>query len=340
MCPAHYRRAAIPAGILLTEATGRPIIERLHRKAHPKERTHGRIHTHPTPQPPVPFDQFLNIEHATAHFIIDRRATCAPRTVKWYQWLIGRFLQFSDGEFSAVQIRRFMSSAPTEHTRDSYYRGLKAFSKWMAVEYGTANPFMRIRRPKVRAVEIPSLTASQIRLLADTNMPRARRLDRKALFTLILLDSGMRKGEALNLTHAHFGDGVIHVFGKTGQRPVPISEELMDLAWNIETVNGKIFPWVPDHSYTIVRKALDEIGFMGRHRGPHVLRHTFAITFLRAGGDMFRLQRILGHSSFEVLKAYLALQTEDILAAHRQFSPLNAKVTPIALHRQAGMELA
>ena len=233
-----------------------------------------------------------------------------------------------------------MSSAPTEHTRDSYYRGLKVFSKWMAVEYGSADPFSKIRRPRVRAVEIPSLTASQIRLLADLNMPRARRLDRKALFTLILLDTGVRKSEALNLSHSHFGDGVIHVFGKTGQRPVPISQELMDLAWNIETVNGKIFPWVPDHSYTIVRKALDEIGFMGRHRGPHVLRHTFAISFLRAGGDMFRLQRILGHSSFEVMKAYLALQTEDILAAHRQFSPLHAKVTPMALHRQAGMVLA
>ena len=112
------------------------------------------------------------------------------------------------------------------------------------------------------------------------------------------------------------------------------------MLWNIETVGGKIFPWVPDHSYTVVRRALDEIGFLGRHRGPHVLRHTFAINFLRAGGDMFRLQRILGHSSFEVMKAYLALQTEDILAAHRQFSPLHAKVTPMALHRQAGMVLA
>ena len=258
----------------------------------------------------------------------------------WYKWLIGRFLQFSAGEFNADQIRRFMASAPTEHTRDSYYRGLKAFSKWMAVEYGTTNPFMRIRRPRLRPVEIPSLTTGQIRLLADLNMPRARRLNRKALFTLILLDTGMRKGEALNLSHGHFGDGVIYVYGKTGTRPVPMSQELMDLAWNIETVNGKIFPWVPDHSYTIVRKALDEIKFLGRHRGPHVLRHTFALNFLRAGGDVFRLQRILGHSSFEIIKGYLALQTEDILAAHRQFSPLHSKITPMALHRQAGMEFA
>ena len=145
------------------------------------------------------------------------------------RWLIGRFLQFSDGEFSADQIRRFMGSAPTEHTRDSYYRGLKVFSKWMAVEYGSTDQFSKIRRPRVRPVEIPSLTASQIRLLADLNMPRARRLDRKALFTLTLMDTGMRKSEALNLSHSHFGDGVIHVFGKTGQRPVPISQELMDL---------------------------------------------------------------------------------------------------------------
>ena len=166
-------------------------------------------------------------------------------------------------------------------------------------------------------------------------MPRARRLNRKALFTLTLMDTGMRKSEALNLSHGHFGDGVVYVFGKTGTRPVPMSQELMDLAWNTQTVKGKIFPWVADYSYSIVRRALDEVGFAGRHRGPHVLRHTFAIHFLRAGGDMFRLQRILGHSSLDVLKGYLALQTEDILAAHGQFSPLQSNMLPMNLHRPA-----
>ena len=182
-------------------------------------------------------------------------------------------------------------------------------------------------------LQIPSLTTSQIRSLADLNMPRARRLNRKALFTLTLMDTGMRKSEALHLSHGHFGDGVIYVFGKTGTRPVPMSQELMDLAWNTQTINGKIFPWVPDYSYTVVRNALNEIGFQGRHRGPHVLRHTFALNFLRAGGDVFRLQRILGHSSLDILKGYLALQTEDILDAHRRFSPLQATILPMPLSR-------
>ena len=282
----------------------------------------------------------MSISVASTEFLVDRDATCSPQTVKWYRWLVARFLNFSDDQFTALEIRRFMATARTEHTRDSYYRGLKVFSKWMAVEYGLPDPFLRIRRPKVRPVEIPSLTKSQIGSLVDNNMPRARKGDRYALFTLTLLDTGIRRSEALNLGHGHFGDRVIHVFGKTGQRPVPMSEELMELLWNIKTVKGRIFPWTPDYSYLIVRRALDEIGFEGRHHGPHVLRHTFALSFIRAGGDPFRLQRILGHSSFEIIKGYLALQTDDLVAAHHQFSPLQAKIIPMALHRQAGMDFA
>lgn len=56
--------------------------------------------------------------------------------------------------------------------------------------------------------------------------------------------------------------------------------------------------------------------------GVHRWRHTFAKKWILAGGDIFRLQKILGHSSMDIVKNYVEMFTEDLQKNFEDFNPL------------------
>ena len=52
--------------------------------------------------------------------------------------------------------------------------------------------------------------------------------------------------------------------------------------------------------------------------GTHVFRHTFAVNYLRFGGQLAHLQRILGHTDIRTTAIYLQFVTEDLAEGMRQ----------------------
>ena len=55
----------------------------------------------------------------------------------------------------------------------------------------------------------------------------------------------------------------------------------------------------------------------------HGLRHNFAKGWVRNNGNMFALQKILGHSSLDMTRKYVRLFSEDIKEDFDKFSPLD-----------------
>lgn len=56
--------------------------------------------------------------------------------------------------------------------------------------------------------------------------------------------------------------------------------------------------------------------------GVHRWRHTFAKMWILQGGDIFRLQKILGHSSLDIVKEYVDMFTNDLQKDFNEFNPL------------------
>lgn len=56
--------------------------------------------------------------------------------------------------------------------------------------------------------------------------------------------------------------------------------------------------------------------------GVHRWRHTFAKNWILNGGDIFRLQKILGHSDMTIVRNYVNMFTNDVQMDFDEFNPL------------------
>lgn len=55
----------------------------------------------------------------------------------------------------------------------------------------------------------------------------------------------------------------------------------------------------------------------------HAFRHTYAKLWIRNSGDVFKLQKMLGHSTLDMTRRYVNLFTEDLKDGYDDFSPLD-----------------
>ena len=71
-----------------------------------------------------------------------------------------------------------------------------------------------------------------------------------------------------------------------------------------------------------VKNLCNKLGFGPPARTLHAFRHTFAVNYLRRGGSVFHLQKVLGHSDLAMTRKYVNLLTEDLQQVHRRVSLL------------------
>ncbi len=273
----------------------------------------------------------------------------SPATIRWYEQKLRAFLDYlrsrrltlNPEEITPEIVRGLVthvqSTAVSAFTTRGYVQVIKGLFTWLEDEgYVDQNPIRRVKLPKTPRYVVKPLEESQMhRLLAVIN-PRSAAGSRDLAIILLLLDTGMRLGELAGLTlaegEAALRDGMLRVFGKgSRERLVPVGATAQNVLRRYlhlhrpQTHADALFVSASGQLLTaegirqVVKRLAQQAGLQGVH--PHRLRHTAAVTFLRAGGDVFALQRILGHSTLAMTRNYVTLTDTDVKAAHLRASP-------------------
>jgi integrase/recombinase XerD len=214
-----------------------------------------------------------------------------------------------------------------------YARTINSYLSWLHEE-GHVSERLRIKLLPDPPKPLTPISDSEIRKLV---LFRPQHSAQKRTWTLVLLmmDCGLRISEALGLDRANIDlhNCVVRVLGKGNrERLVPISLECRKRLYLLlkSTTHDAVFATRSGlrlsfrNAYRDIKAVCKLAGVVGAHIHPHAFRHCFAVTYVRRGGDIYRLSRLLGHASITTTQRYLrSMGVDTINEGHQRLSPLS-----------------
>jgi len=287
----------------------------------------------------------------------------SPKTVDWYNDFLNGFRMFLSFkrfpvdlcQISREHIRVYIAYLQNEArtTRGSKslspatiqgaVRTLKAFFSWaLREEFIESNPMIRIPVPKATSKIINTYTQEQITKLISLCYKSNDSGCRNLAILLLLLDTGIRVSElaSIDLNDVNLIEGYIKIRHAKGgkERLIPIGSLVQKSLWKYmnssrpKPLTQKVTRlFLSNHGVPLTRSGVQQMirrygrqaDINGVRCSPHTFRHSFAKHYLLNGGDIFSLQRILGHSSLASVRNYLNLFAVDIKKQHQRFSPVD-----------------
>jgi site-specific recombinase XerD len=283
-------------------------------------------------------------EKVLARYLLHRRADgLAERTLKDYTIHISRFFsKYPQALETPEQVREYVLQYMAKDRSPAYHnitlRYLRVFFKWtvrQGVLYANPTDGIKLRKAQPRIVNHGK---DIIRALIDQPDRTTFVGLRDYALILLTMDSGIRPGESLQLQVEDINIPGSYVtvraeVSKTREpRTMPLSAPTTKAIIQLIAVRPSDWEGAPLfctcsgtplvlQSWRYRLKTYG--GKIGVNIRPYDLRHEFAMEYLRNGGNVFGLQKSMGHSDIATTRRYVEYTMSDLRAAHAKASPVS-----------------
>lgn len=321
--------------------------------------------------------QKFRLEELLEEMLFNEKARgISQKTIKKHQKFLNLFFEFLKKEqiyfvedVTPKSIRKFMLMKLEEGCAETYVnshlRSVRAYFRYCVDEDYICydkNPCERVKWVKERKVIIQTFDDMEIKEMLSVAKKltffKPKKMDkqhtgyqtkftnqRDYLLLLILVDTGLRINEVINLKEMHINDKELFIENAKGKkdRIVHCSPLVYKEYIKYKRVANSFFEYNEidnkddyifltrkgeQYNYILAERAIAKIGNHCQIRksirvSPHSFRHYFAQKLVRNGTDIYRIQKLLGHASIKTTEVYLrSLNIEDEISKAVDYSPL------------------
>lgn len=276
-------------------------------------------------------------------FLVDHEAYCSSKTIVYYRENVPKFIMFVSGQLQKLPdqvdcdevlrnhvlayIAELRSSGIKNTSINTYFRAVKVFLNYCIDEgYCQSDVLRKIKFLKSDQDPVIPLSIWEVDEIDGLFNSKTESGLRNLCIIHLMLDAGFRCGDVVGLRfhNINFDANYISVKGKGDKfRSVLLCPKLKRMLFHYLV---KFRAYAPEDDYpvfvqvgttqpinsNVIKQLFARIkkssGIDRVH--PHLLRHTFATSYILGGGNMEFLRMMLGHSDYETTKIYLHLAQE------------------------------
>lgn len=283
----------------------------------------------------------MTIAQAYKFFLRDRAGYCSEKTLETYSehlsvyfdWMERTYKAIADLDFDDLPADDNIFSDYVLYLRNkrkvsnttirSYSRSIKAFLNYCYQEDICKDYLKKVKLPSDDAVPPEPLLQDEVERLDNCFYLESLQGLRNYCIAHLMLDCGLRTQEVINLEmhHVDAAHNLLHVINSKGNKsritliPDFLIDAIKSYMFKSGRSSGVIFyslrkkqPLSEDGIKNFFQDLKTEADLPRLHA--HLLRHTFATSYLCGGGNLEFLRVMMGHSDYSVTKMYSSLAAQ------------------------------